>query len=98
MTKPAICICTCESKGADQLCRAFVFSTYMYIDIIVQLHYFLNPKFQASSCTARFASDLVGNPKENFSSEVAHTISRGCNVFCFVVDFFFQKRYIINNN
>ena len=48
------------------------FATYL-----VQSLYFLNPKFQASShfygCTARFVSDLVGNPIDWFSHEAAIT-------------------------
>ena len=50
----------CENKDADQL-RAFVFATR-----IVQSFYFLNPKFQACSCTAWFVSYLVGNQKTGF--------------------------------
>ena len=53
-----------------KLIRAFVFATW-----IVQSLYFLNLKFQASSifcgCTARFVSDLVGNPEARFSCNVA---------------------------
>ena len=42
MGKPTICIG--ENKGADQLISTFVFATQ-----IVQLLFFLNPKFKASS-------------------------------------------------
>ena len=45
-----------------QLISAFVFTTR-----IVQSHFYLYPKFQASShfcdCTGRFVSDLVRNPR-----------------------------------
>ena len=49
-----------------KLISAFVFATR-----IVQSLYFLSPKFQASSIfcgfTARFVSNLVGNPEDRFS-------------------------------
>ena len=70
MRKPAFRIC--ENKIEHQLISAFVFATQ-----IVQSLYFLNPKFQASifcGCTARFVSDLVGNPEDRFSHNEAHSI------------------------
>ena len=76
MRKPAFCIC--ENKDADQLRgnreadQRLVFATY-----ILQSLYFLNLKFQASSCTARFVSDLVGNPEDRFSHNKAR-IKVGC--------------------
>ena len=45
-----------------KLNSAFVFATR-----IVQSLYFLNPKFQASSCTAWLVLDLVENPEDRFS-------------------------------
>ena len=58
-----------------KLIRAFVFATK-----IVQSLYFLNPKFQVSShlsgCTARFVSDLVGNPEDWFSHNEAQMSKR----------------------
>ena len=69
-----------ENKGTDQLCSnctadlqlisAFVFATR-----IVQFLFYLNPKFQVSvfiDCTGRFVSDLVRNPKDQFSRIMAH--------------------------
>ena len=56
-----------------QLISAFVFAT-----CIVQPFFYLNPKFQSSSqaifcgSTARFVSDLVGNPEYRFSHNEAH--------------------------
>ena len=53
-----------------KLISVFVFATW-----IVQSLYFLNPKFKplAIFCgsTARFVSDLVGNPKDRFSHNEA---------------------------
>ena len=55
---------------------AFVFATR-----IVQPLYLLNPKFQASSHfqwpTARFVSDLVGNPEDRFSHNEAQILNGG---------------------
>ena len=73
MRKPAFCICV--KKGTDQLCGSVqLISAIVLASYIVQSFYFLNPKFQASNnllkfcgCTARFLSDLVGNPKNRFS-------------------------------
>ena len=38
--------------------------------------YFLNPKVSSHfcGCTARFVSDLVGNPKDRFSHDMAHLV------------------------
>ena len=53
-----------------KLISAFVFATR-----IVQSLYFLSPKFQAFAilcgCTARFVSDLVGNPEDRLSHNEA---------------------------
>ena len=50
-----------------KLISAFVFATR-----IVQLLFFLNPKFQAS--TGQFVSDLVGNPEYRFSRVAAQIV------------------------
>ena len=75
MRKPAFC--KCENKDADQLCgnrTADQRLCFCYID--TQSLCFLNPKFKPlaifSDCTARFVSDLVGNPEDRFSHNKAH--------------------------
>ena len=57
MRKPAFCIC--ENKDADQLklIRAFVFAIW-----IEQSHYYLNPKFQASSHLLWLCSPVCVGP------------------------------------
>ena len=56
--------CICENK--QRLCFRYTDSKSLF---------FLNPKFQASchlcDCTARFVSDLVGNPEDGFSHKEA---------------------------
>ena len=69
--KPAFCIC--ENKDADQLSDDREADQHLYFCYIDSTSlYFLNPKFQASrrfcDCTARFVSDLVGNPEDRFFS------------------------------
>ena len=77
--KSAFCIC--ENKDAYQLRGyraadqwAFVFATH-----IVQSHYLLNPKFQASSYLLWLYSTVcvrpVGNPKDRFSHDTAQIVS-----------------------
>ena len=65
-----------------ELISVFVFTTQ-----IVQSLYFLNLEFQASrsscvfcGCTARFVSDLVGNPEDRFSHNKAQIISKLCSL------------------
>ena len=70
MRKPAFCIC--ENKGVDQRhgdraadqrhCLSNIFSSL------------INPKLSANFCcrTARFVSNLVGNPEDRFSHDTAH--------------------------
>ena len=41
-------------------------SAFVYVTKIEHPLFFLNPKVRASSCTARFVSDLVGNPNTGF--------------------------------
>ena len=76
MRKPAFCIC--ENKDADQLrgnCEADQRLCFRYTDSTIPLL----PKSKISSplaifcnCTARFVSDLVGNPEDRFSHNEAH--------------------------
>ena len=75
MSKPAFCIC--ENKGAAQLhsnCAADQCLCFHYIDSTIPLL----PKSEISSVlpfcgsTARYVSDLVGNPEDRFSHDVAH--------------------------
>ena len=70
MRKPPFC--KCENKDADQLCGNHTADQrlcFRYID--TQSLCFLNPNFKPlaifSDCTARFVSDLVGNPEDRFS-------------------------------
>ena len=75
MRKLAFCIC--QNKDADQLrstCEAdhaFVFATR-----IVQSLFYLNfkPLAMFCDCTARFVSDLVGNPEDRFSQNEAQIL------------------------
>ena len=71
MRNPAFCIC--ENKDADQLwsnCAADQRLSFRFTDS--NSLFFLNPKFQASSCTAQFVSDQVRNPEDWFSHNEAH--------------------------
>ena len=80
MRKPAFCIC--ENKDADQLrgsreadqrlCFRYIASTIPLLpksEIFIPLAIFFD-------CTARFVSDLVGNPEDRFSHNEAHMTSR----------------------
>ena len=72
--KPAFCIC--ENNDADQLrgnSEADQRLCFRYTDSTIPLL----PKSEISlaifcDCTARFMSDLVGNPKDRFSQNEAH--------------------------
>ena len=72
--KPAFCIC--ENKDTDQLrgnCEADQHLCFRYTDSTIPLL----PKSEifkplAISCTVWFVSDLVGNPEDRFSQNVAH--------------------------
>ena len=59
-----------KRKVTAQLISAFVFATQ-----IVQSLCFLSPKFKASiaSHTARFVSDMVGDPEDRLSRYAAHS-------------------------
>ena len=67
----------CENKGTDQL-RGYLSLYVRYIERTssIQSLEMLNPLTIFYCCTARFVSDLVGNPGDRFFS------GRGsCNVF-----------------
>ena len=75
MRKPAFAYAKTKTQISfavtAKLISAFVFATR-----IVQSLYSLNPKIQAPraifcGCTARFVSDLVGNPEDRFSQNEA---------------------------
>ena len=67
-------LCICKNKDADQLrgnreadqrlCFRYTDSTIPVLSISEILSLF--------SCTARFVSDLVGNPEDRFSHNEAH--------------------------
>ena len=75
MRKPAFCIC--ENKDADQLrgnreadqrlCFRYTDSA---IPLLPKIRKF-KPLTILRDCTARFVSDLVGNPEERFSHNEA---------------------------
>ena len=79
MRKPAFCICV--NKGADQLRgnrTADQLLCFCYIDSTINpstpsIRNF-KPLAIFCDCTARFVSDLVGNPKDRFSHHEAHII------------------------
>ena len=79
MRKPAFCIC--ENKDADQL-RGDRESDqrlcFRYTDSTIPLL----PKSEAivCGCTARFVSDLVGNPEDQFSHNEAHMVREASTV------------------
>ena len=76
--KPAFCIC--ENKDADQLrgnreadqhlCFSLMDST---IPLLLKSKK-IKPLAIFCGCTARFVSDLVGNPEDRFSHNEAHMI------------------------
>ena len=69
--KPALCIC--ENKDADQLHgnrEADQRLCFRYTDSTIPL--LLKPLAIFCDCTARFVSDLAGNPKDRFSHNEAH--------------------------
>ena len=70
MRKPAFCIC--ENKDADQLrgnCEADQRLCFCYKESAIPLLRIRNAIF--FDCTARFVSDLVGNPEDRFSHKEA---------------------------
>ena len=67
--KPDFCLCKNKGAVTAKLISAFVLASQ-----IVQLLFFLNPKFQLAcfcDCAGRFVSDLVGNPEDWFSRVAA---------------------------
>ena len=76
MRKPAFCIC--ENKDADQLHgnrEADQRLCFRYIEIaspFLLLIQSFKPTAIFCGCTARFVSDLVGNPEDRFSRDVAY--------------------------
>ena len=71
MRKPAFCIC--ENKDADQLRgnrEADQRLCFRYTDSTIPLLPWHLAIF--CDCTARFVSDLVGNPEDRFSHNEAH--------------------------
>ena len=72
--------CICENKDADQLCvnrEADQRLCFCYTDSTIPL--LSESKILICSCTARFVSDLVGNPEDQFSQ------IRGSNQCCYCV-------------
>ena len=73
MRKPAFCIC--EIKDADQLCGYHAADQRLQFCYIVQSLYFLFKCLASfSGCTAQFVWDLVGNPEDMFSHDVAYKV------------------------
>ena len=81
MRKPDFCIC--ENKDADQLrgnreadqrlCFRYIVST---IPLLSKSKNF-KPLAILCGCTARFVSDLVGNPEDRFFHNEAHMLLGG---------------------
>ena len=78
MRKPAFCIC--ENKDADQLRgnreadhRLCLHYTDCTIPLLFKFRNF-KPLAVLCGCTARFMSDLVGNPEDRFSHNEADLI------------------------
>ena len=73
MRKPFFCIC--ENKDPDQL-RLFFHYTDSTIPLLpIKIRNFKSPAIFCG-CTARFMSDLVGNPEDRFSHNEAHIIKQ----------------------
>ena len=74
MRKLAFCIC----KNKDPAVTAQLISVFVFATWIVQSLYCLYPNFKPLAifcgCTARFVSDLVGNPEDQFSHNEAHMV------------------------
>ena len=75
--KPNFCICV--NKDADQLrsnCAADQRLCFTYIDSTISPLFKSKDDFKplaiVCDCTARFVSDLVGNPEDRFSHNEAH--------------------------
>ena len=79
MRKTAFCLC--KNNGADQPCGScagdqHLCFSYMYIDNTIPLLSEPLPIF--SCCTAQFVSDLVDNPEDKFSHNVAYMYNELC--------------------
>ena len=80
MRKPAFCMC--ENKDADQLrgnqlcgnCEADQRLCFRYTDTTIPLLSKFKPLAILCGCTARFVSDLVGNPEDRFCHNEAQII------------------------
>ena len=78
MRKPAFC--TCENKDADQLHsnrEADQRLCFPYTDRTIPIlpkSEFFKPPATFCGCTARFVSDLVGNPEDRFSHNEAQML------------------------
>ena len=76
MRKPVFYLC--ENKDADQLrsnceadqrlCFHYMASTFLLLPLIQKFKHIAI----LCGCTARFVSDLVGNPEDRFSHNEAH--------------------------
>ena len=79
MRKPAFCIC--ENKDADQLRgnREADQRLCLYNPFTTLIRNFKHLAIFCG-CTARFVSDLVGNPEDRFSHNEAHMLSTSVSV------------------
>ena len=68
--------CMCENIGEDQLCdnrAADQRLCFQYIVLKEQSLIYLNPNFKPLLfCTALFVLDIVVNPEDMFSQDIAH--------------------------
>ena len=67
----------CENKGANQLrsCGVDQRLCFLYINSAIPLLSRSEISSLFRGCTARFVSDLVGNPEDRFSRDGAHLSS-----------------------
>ena len=75
MRKPAFCIC--ENEGADQVTAQLINAIDSTMPLLPNtstsyIHEFKHLLTLFCGCTARFVSDLVGNPEDIFSRDAAH--------------------------
>ena len=68
---PAFCICENKDAAGQRLCFRYIDSTITLLHIIIQN---FQPLAIFCGCTARFVSDLVGNPEDRFSHNEAQII------------------------
>ena len=69
MRKPIFCICEADQR----LCFRYTDSTIPLLPIKIMN---FKPPAIFYGCTARFISDLVGNPEDRFSHNEAHMIKQ----------------------